>query len=94
MDVDGCPEQDSNRESREIFIRYVFKDPDGFEKVTKQAIIWGEGAEDVCEALPDWVAGMFLIGIAGSFFFFGFFGSLVPVTYISRTCWIFVSSQY
>ncbi|KAL0633411.1 hypothetical protein Q9L58_007724 [Maublancomyces gigas] len=56
VDVDGCPGQDSNRESREIFIRYVFKDPDGFEKVTKQAIIWGEGAEDVCEALPDWVA--------------------------------------
>lgn len=44
--------------SREIFIRYVFNDPDGFEKVTKQVIIWGKG-EDVCEVLPGWVMGMF-----------------------------------
>lgn len=72
VDVKGTL-QDEDRESREIFIRYAFKDSDGFEEMTKQAVIWWEGTEDVCKELPDWVPGMFLL----VFFLFCLFSASV-----------------
>lgn len=58
MGVDGRPERDG-REGREVFVRYVFADREGFEAVTRKAIVWGDGMEGWgCEALPERITGL------------------------------------
>lgn len=57
MGVDGRPERDG-REGREIFVRYVFGDKEGFEVTTRTAILWGDAMEGWgCEALPERITG-------------------------------------